>query len=276
MRNFSKYILFGMIPALLAPIMQAQSARQTIVLRDGKQLTGSLVAADDHEVTFRERDGDLRHFRFDEIQALNFLQDRSDGRARYPEAVPAPPPPPPPQPPADYDRSEARRMVVPAGAELAIRTNENIDSRDASESRSYAAQVDRDVADTNGRIVIPRGSEAWLVVRRVRDNQLALDLQSVTVNGKRYAVDTEDVITNGRQGIGENKRTGQFVGGGAALGALIGAIAGGGKGAGIGALAGGAAGAAGQIATKGDHVRVPAETLLNFRLDAPVHLHPIG
>jgi len=254
-------------------VMIAQSGRQTIVLRDGRQLTGSMVGADDHEVTFRERDGDLRHFRFDEIQSLNFLQDRADGRARYPEA--APPPPPPPPPPADYDRSEGRRMVVPAGTELSIRTNENIDSRDASESRSYAAQVDRDIADTNGRIVIPRGSEAWLVVRRVRDNQLALDLQSVTVNGMRYAVDTQDVVASGREGIGENKRTGKFVGGGAALGALIGAIAGGGKGAGIGALAGGAAGAVGQVATKGDHVRVPAETVLNFRLDAPVHLHPI-
>jgi hypothetical protein len=255
--------------------LQAQVPRQTIVLRDGRQLTGTMVAADDHEVTFRERDGDVRHFRFDEIQTMNFLADRADARERYPEAA-QPPPPPPPPPPADYDRSEARRLIVPAGTELAIRTNENIDSRDPSESRSYAAQVDRDIADTNGRIVIPRGSEAWLVVRRISDNKLALDLQSVTVEGRRYAVDTQDIVAKGRQGVGQNRRTGEFVGGGAALGALVGAIAGGGKGAGIGALAGGAAGAVGQVATTGDHVRVPAETLLNFRLDAPVHLHPIG
>jgi hypothetical protein len=275
MPKFSKYFLLNaLIPLLLVPAgLQAQPPRQTIVLRDGRQLTGNVVSADDHDVTFRERDGDLRHFRFDEIQSLNFLADRDDGRARYPEAAPAPPPPPPAN-----DRNDGRgeaRIIVPAGAEVAIRTNENIDSRDASGSRSYAAQVDRDIADTNGRIVIPRGSEAWLMVRRAGDNKLSLDLQSLNVNGQRYAVDTEDITTHGREGIGENRRTGQFVGGGAALGALIGAIAGGGKGAGIGALAGGAAGAGAQVATRGDHVRVPPETVLNFRLDTPVHLHPI-
>jgi hypothetical protein len=57
-------------------------------------------------------------------------------------------------------------------------------------------------------------------------------------------------------------------------GAIIGAIAGGGKGAAIGAAAGGGTGAAVQVLTKGPQVKVPSETLLEFRLQQPVTVTP--
>jgi outer membrane lipoprotein SlyB len=98
-----------------------------------------------------------------------------------------------------------------------------------------------------------------------------LDLQSIRVNGRRYIVNTEDV-KKGETGIGANRRTAEYVGGGAALGTLLGAIAGGGKGAAIGAIAGAAAGGGVQVLTKGKEIRVPAETVLNFRLEEPLHL----
>jgi len=62
------------------------------------------------------------------------------------------------------------------------------------------------------------------------------------------------------------------IGGGAALGTIIGAIAGGAKGAAIGVLVGAAGGAGVEVLNKGKDVRVPAETLLKFRLDKPVSL----
>jgi len=263
----------------------AQGPTETIQLRNGRQVTGRMMGSDGHDITFQERDGDMRHFRYEEVQSIQFNHDqdydrqgqyrdrRGDQYQNYP-----PPPPPPPGPPQAYAQPgyppNAAYMSVPAGTEVSIRTDEAIDSRDASDGRSYAAQVASDVVDSNGNIVVPRGSEARLVVRNVGGNQIALDLQSVTVNGQRYTLDTE-AINRGQQGLGENGRTGKFVGGGAALGALIGAIGGGGKGAAIGALAGGAAGAGAEVATKGDHVRVPAEEVLNFRLDAPLNLHPV-
>ena len=61
-----------------------------------------------------------------------------------------------------------------------------------------------------------------------------------------------------------------MIGGGAALGALIGAIAGGGKGAAIGAAVGGGGGTAVQAMTKGQQVKIPSETRLDFTLHAPV------
>jgi len=54
--------------------------------------------------------------------------------------------------------------------------------------------------------------------------------------------------------------------GGAAVGTIIGALAGGGKGAAIGAGVGAGAGAGSEIITKGDQVKVPSETLLDFTL----------
>ena len=76
----------------------------------------------------------------------------------------------------------------------------------------------------------------------------------------------------GKQGLGANKRTAVYTGGGAALGAIIGAIAGGGKGAAIGAGAGAGAGALTQVLTKGGSIKVPAETVLTFQLDKPVKI----
>ena len=76
-----------------------------------------------------------------------------------------------------------------------------------------------------------------------------------------------------RQGLGANKRTGKFVGGGALLGTVLGAIAGGSRGAAIGALAGGAAGAGGEVLTRGRALHIPPETILRFRLDYPVYLY---
>ncbi len=60
--------------------------------------------------------------------------------------------------------------------------------------------------------------------------------------------------------------------GGAAVGTIIGAIAGGGKGAGIGAAVGGGAGAGSEIITKGDQVKIPSETLLDFTLQQDVSI----
>ena len=66
------------------------------------------------------------------------------------------------------------------------------------------------------------------------------------------------------RGLGVNSRTGKYVGGGAAIGAVMGALLGGGKGA-VGARVGGARGAGTQVYT-GRKKEVPAETELSFKL----------
>ena len=127
-------------------------------------------------------------------------------------------------------------------------------------------------------MIVPAGSRAVLVVREVSSGgatgspDIVLDVQSLTVGGRRYLVSTSNLKEDSGTGIGKNKRTAETVGGGATIGTIIGAIAGGAKGAAIGVLVGAAGGAGVQMINKGKDLRVPAETLLTFRLDKPVSL----
>jgi hypothetical protein len=165
-----------------------------------------------------------------------------------------------------------RSGIIDAGTTITVRTNESIDAKD-SDGHVYSGVVEQDVMNRNGNIAIPKGSDVELVVKQVSDNEIALDLDSVMINGQRYSIQGEsasNVRTEKKEGVGVNKRTGKYVGGGAALGAIIGAIAGGGKGAAIGAGAGAAAGAGAQVLTRGNSVKVPAESLLTFRLEQPL------
>jgi len=266
---------------LAALVPFAALAQETILLRDGTSFDGRMTEATERSITFRDNSGQMHRFGVDRVQSIQFAGP--NGAGSYGGNNPgnnnagAPVPPPADNQHGAYSaKTGAGRNAidVPAGTEIAVRTNESIDARDTSQGTSYAAQVDRDVVDTAGNIIIPRGSEARLVVRQVKDHTLGLDLQSVRVNGRTYNVDTSTIQENGaaREGLGANKRTGEFVGGGAALGTLLGAIAGGGKGAAIGALAGAGAGAGTQVLTRGDHVRVPAESVLSFRLDSPLRM----
>jgi hypothetical protein len=169
-----------------------------------------------------------------------------------------------------------RAETIAAGTTIPVRTDGAIEARDAGDGRVYSGVVDRDVFDENNRIAIPRGSDVELMVRDVGHHTLTLDLEAVVVNGERYSVTTYGVTQHGnnKDGVGVNRRTGEFVGGGALFGTLLGAVAGGGKGAGIGALAGGAAGAVGQIATRGKRVHIPAESILTFQFRQPLKLAP--
>ncbi len=167
-------------------------------------------------------------------------------------------------------------FTLPAGTELSIRTNENIDATKQDVGHTYSAEISQDLMGPNGQVMIPRGSPAQLSIVSSKGtlgtSQLELGLQSVTVNGRQMLVQTNPTSAGNDRGIGKNKRTAEMTGGGAVLGTVIGAIAGGAKGAVIGAVTGGAAGAGAQVLTKGNQVKVPAETVLNFKLDQPLTL----
>jgi hypothetical protein len=164
------------------------------------------------------------------------------------------------------------RGSLAVGTNVPIRTSEAVDVNSA-DGRVFTGVVDQDVMDANGRLAIPRGSTAELIVRKESNNNLSLDLDSLTINGERYSiladsnpVGTSGGVKSGAGTIGANKTTGEYIGGGALLGAIIGAVAGGGKGAAIGTAVGAAAGAGTQIVTQGKKVNVPAESLLTFKL----------
>lgn len=166
-----------------------------------------------------------------------------------------------------------------AGTQVAVRTEDTIDSATAAEGQTYAAEITDNVVDADGNVVIPRGSNAQIIIRSASkgnrfhgQSDLVLDLQSVSVEGQQFVVSTTDLAEKGKQGVGANKRTAEYTGGGAAFGAIVGALAGHGKGAAIGAGAGAGAGALTQVLTKGGAIKLPAETVLTFKLDKSVQI----
>jgi hypothetical protein len=167
------------------------------------------------------------------------------------------------------------RQVVEAGTRVSVRTTRAIDERDLS-GRIFDGVVDRDVRDSRGSLAVPRGAAVELIVRRGDNHELYLDLESINMDGHWYGVDaTKRTVSGGTHvdsTIGKNQETAERVGGGALIGSIIGAIVGGGKGAAIGAAAGAGVGAATQLQVHGDFVRVPADTLVTFRLESSLTL----
>lgn len=210
----------------------ALSATDTLTMKDGTQHTGTLVSATSTSITFRERKT-LHHYPKSSVQSLE-MDTGADNSPALSSKQPA---------------GSANNVELPAGTEIAVVANQTIDSSTATAGQTFPADVAENVMDAGGRVVIPKGSLAELVLRSasrggVTSNaEMALDLQSIKVGNRRYVVNTADLEHNSEGGVGANKRTAEMVGGGAVLGTLIGAIAGGGKGAAIGAVAGAGAGA---------------------------------
>ncbi len=256
-------------------------------LKDGSKVPGTIVASSATEITVAGDDGIERKIPMAQVKSVEYA-DAQPARASKPkprepaaERAQTPEPASAPATPRPAPMT-TRTYEVPVGAELSVRTNEPIDSATAAEGQTFDAQITRDVRDANGDVVIPRSSEARVVIKsaskggRFRGaSDLVLDLQSVSINGKRYLIETAEIGQKGKAGIGANKRTATYTGGGAALGAIIGAIAGGGKGAAIGAGAGAGAGALTQVITKGGSIKVPAESILTFRLDQPLKVNAV-
>lgn len=164
--------------------------------------------------------------------------------------------------------------LVPEGTEIKVRTDTTIPATPAANAR-YTATVSNDVTDRSGNVVIPRGSRATLIAVPSEDGKdTTLDLRSVRVNGVRYNLEAQGKSQSSAPGgLGMNSRTGKYVGGGAAVGAVLGALLGGGKGAAIGALVGGAGGAGAQVYT-GKKKELPAETELRYKLAQDLQMTP--
>jgi len=181
-------------------------------------------------------------------------------------AQPETPPPPPPSPPP-------KKITIPSGGTIAIRLIDAIDSEPAQQGQTFHATLDSPLA-AEGDIAVPTGHKVEGHVVDVKSagkfagqSLLVLQLDRINADGNWYNVQTDQYK---REGSSRGKNTAEKVGAGAAIGAIIGGLAGGGKGAGIGAAAGGGLGGGVQAATKGQQIKLPSETVLNFTLQSPL------
>ena len=166
-------------------------------------------------------------------------------------------------------------VVIPVNTQLRVRLDEDLGSKISQPGESFGATV-VDPVVVDGQTVIPPGAHAEGTVidakalgRFKGGALLEVRLERVRTQWGSYPVATS---TLERVEKGKGKRTAGFAGGGGAFGAIIGGLAGGGKGAAIGALAGAGAGTAGSAMTGNKEIFLPAETLVTFRLERPVHV----
>ena len=272
-----KKLLVAMIAAsLLTPALAAFA--DTLELKNGSVIKGTFIGGSEAQLSFRVG-STVQHYPVTDILSLKFDSDggratSGNGFAPRPEPNYAPTPVPAPvraSVPAPVVSGD--RISVPTGTRLTVRTVDAIDSDRNRVGDKFAATLDQPLY-VNDVLVVPKGADVYGRLEEAKEAghlagkaQLRLSLTGIVINGQTYALSTGDYELSGKSRTGN---TAAKVGGGAAVGAIIGAIAGGGKGAAIGAGVGAGAGTAVQIATKGDQVHVPSETLLEFALDQPV------
>ena len=157
-----------------------------------------------------------------------------------------------------------------------VRMIDGIDSQIHRPGEEFAASVSAPVV-IGDYIVIRKGDDARVRLVNAKTvgklkgrSELEVELVGLAIGDQTFAVESSGIE---KIGASRGKRTAQTVGGGAALGGLIGAIAGKGKGAAIGAAIGAGAGTAVQVITKGEQVKIPSETQLEFALRAPITVY---
>jgi hypothetical protein len=168
-------------------------------------------------------------------------------------------------------------VTIPAGQSMLVRMIDAVDSSKNHVGDVFHASLETDLTVGN-TVVAKKGTDVYGRLAEAKEaghfsgsSELQLELTRIVIDGKDYPVVSSDYTL---QGKGRGSNTAKKVGGGAVAGAIIGAIAGGGKGAAIGAGVGSAAGAGVQVLTKGQQVKVPSETLLEFRLQQPATVTP--
>jgi len=294
------------VAVVLGLFIAGSAAADTLELKDGRVLQGRYLGGTQAVLRF-EIKGEVQTFNVSEAVALTFTSTSSatEAPAQAPPsaATPLPPPaasdsaapssearqapvasedvPPPAARPTALAPGASRaqdpaaqygEITIPAGQSLLVRMIDPVDSSKNQVGDVFHASLETDLYIRDS-LVARKGTDVYGRLAEVKEAghfsgsaELQLELMRIVIDGHDYPLVSSDYSLKGQ---GRGSDTAKKVGGGAVFGAIIGAIAGGGKGAAIGAGAGSAAGAGVQVFTRGKQVKVPSETLLEFRLEQP-------
>lgn len=259
--------MFGYLTVLaVACAMHAD----TLYLRDGTTVQGTFLSGTSREIQFLPEGGASQSHAITAVDRVSFGSSPSQRGSSRGSATSSSTS----SSRADSARDRADAATVPAGTVVTVSLIDAIDSDKTGEGQTYKASLDEDWV-VDGRTIAARGADATLKVVRVDQSgtfsgreEIAVVLSEIAANGRRYTVDTNHAELSAKS---RKNETVKIVGGSAVVGAIIGAIAGGGKGAAVGAASGAGAGAAVQ-AIRGQRVKIPSETKLDFTLAQPMRI----
>jgi len=279
MKTKTQWMVAAAFGILLA--LAAAASADTLKLKDGRVIHGQYIGGTADAIQMNVN-GEVQTFDVRDVVSLS----------RDSTTAPAPAPPPPPAatsaPPAQAALPDApapagpppddrSKILVPEGTRILVRMIDGIDSETNRVGDRFRASLETNL-EQDGYILARRGTEVYGELTNVHEAgrlsgraELKLELTGMRIHDNLIPLVTGDYESVGK---GRGGNTAKKAVGGAALGAIIGALAGGGRGAAIGAGVGAGAGATVNIITKGEKVRVPSETVLEFRLDAPLRLRP--
>jgi hypothetical protein len=183
-------------------------------------------------------------------------------------AAPAAKTPPPPPPP--------RKVTLDPGTPIKVVTSIEISTKTSKTGDPFEASLAEDIRDGDW-LIARKGAPVTGVVANSDPGGKVKGVASIEVRLKKLTLAdgrSIDLSTNAysAQAKSTKKKDAAKIGIGAGVGTAIGAIAGGGKGAAIGAAVGGGAGTAAVVATRGEPAQIPSETLISFKLSAPVEI----
>ena len=167
-----------------------------------------------------------------------------------------------------------RRLTLPAGTVIRVRVDEWLSSDQNVPGDTFSAVLEQPIV-VDGWVVARRGQAETGGVAVARKagrvsgtSQLGVQFDELTlVNGQQLPVQTQMLRSSAGTSHGQDAAT---IGTTTGVGAVIGAAADGGSGAAIGAGVGAAAGIIGVLATRGKPTVIRPETVLSFRLQAPL------
>jgi hypothetical protein len=261
MRKFSTNLGVVIVFCLAASTGWADS----LELKNGSLIKGKFLGGTETEISFEVGSsvqkynlGDIVSLKFDSERTASDVPTRANGLlSRKPRT-------------AEHSGAETFATVtLPAGTRISVRTIDGIDSTKNHVGDRFQASLEEPLM-VDGNVIVAKGANVYGRLAESKESgtftgrsQLRLELTGIVVNGQTLPVATgEYELTGKSRGASTAKRTV----GGAAVGSIIGALAGGGKGAAVGAGVGGGIGAGSEVITKGDQVKVPSETLLDFTL----------
>ena len=165
-----------------------------------------------------------------------------------------------------------RRNEVPAGTEIDVRLERELNSDTAQIEDRFTATTVADLYQGNS-VLIPAGSTLRGVVSSVekasrteRKGSMTVAFDQISINGRTYPI--HGTVTQAIESEGIKGEIGK-IGAGAGVGAIIGGIIGGAKGALLGILIGGGGTIA---ATEGKDVKLPPGTVLRVRMEQPLQI----
>jgi hypothetical protein len=218
----------------------------TIVLKNGLKLQGTYKGGSETSIKF-ETSGAVQEIAVSEIESLTFTAPVAGATADE-TAVPI--------------VQASGPVKVPEGTMMMIKIDKAISTAAHSQGSVISAVLDADIV-VNGQVAVQKGATLYGTVlesiggKRIGNQRIIFQFNSIMIKNEKVPISTSPLGAEG--GKGGALRT-------VAGAALIGGAVDGKKGAKTGALIGAGA----SVLAGGRHIQIPAGTLAEIPLDAPL------